>query len=84
VATEGKWLEGQSTLTKISTSSPECNHWSRTQQKSVLDAEGWGLCPEPCEGKPLRSDGVWIEMRGGEEGNVTVRLGGEDGAETST
>jgi hypothetical protein len=58
LTTEGKWLKEQETLTIISTSSPECNHWSRIQQKSLLDAGGWGLCPEPWEGKPLRSGGV--------------------------
>jgi hypothetical protein len=84
LATEGKLIEEQEAPTKISASSPECNHWSRTQQKSLLDAGGRGLCPEPWEGKPLRNDGDGIAIRGGEEGKVTARFGGDEGAETST
>lgn len=38
--------------TRISTSSPECNHRSRAQQKSLLNA--WGCLCDPGEGNAFR------------------------------
>ena len=73
-------MEGR---TRISTSSPECSHWSRTQQKSLLYVEGRDT-PEPTDGKGGRAVGEWGLRAVGEEGMRAGWEGGVGGAETST
>lgn len=67
-------------LTNISTSSPECNHWSRAQQNSLLNDVCGCLC-EPCDGNVGRlKDGDC----GGELRARCIGGSGEGGSETAT